>query len=305
MANRRLEAHTTADRGAATVSLRTEVCMDRLRLVDVGARGGIDARWKPFYSSLDVIAFEPDVDECVRLNNSSWPYSVEWIPAALGAVDGQAAMLRICTQPGCSSLLIPNDALCRDFAYGSNMKVVKELPLTLSRMDTVVSKQPHVIKIDTQGTELEVLKGAGALLDETIAVELEVEFVPQYLDQALFSDVDAFMRGRGFWLRGLRRSYWRNQAQFTHAYGGQLMHGDVLYIRPNRMASSQGRVILAAYRQYDLLAKIGAHEFIPPEPTLVRLLSKMLSGKPNRQLRRFVDRLRPANASDWHDPDFF
>lgn len=279
--------------------------MERIRLVDVGARGGIDARWKPFHSFLEVIAFEPDADECSRLNTLSWPYAAKWLPAALGAADGESATLHICRQPGCSSLLVPNDSLCRDFAYGPSMEVVKSVPILLSRMDSVVSDQPDVIKVDTQGTELDVLKGAGALLDRTIAVELEVEFIPQYQKQALFSDIDLFMRAHGFLLRGLRRSYWRNDARFTHPFGGQLIHGDVLYIRPEMIDSPKGHAILAAYRQYDLLAKFGAQALIPAESTLIRILGQMLSGYSNRELRRFVDRLRPANASDWHDPDFF
>ena len=51
------------------------------------------------------------------------------------------------------------------------------------------------------------------MLDNVAAVELEVEFVKQYVDQALFADVDAFMRDRGFTLRGLRRTYWREKAR--------------------------------------------------------------------------------------------
>ncbi len=279
--------------------------MERIRLVDVGARGGIDARWKPFHSILEVIAFEPDADECSRLNTFAWPYAVKWIPAALGAADGERVTLHICKQPGCSSLLVPNDSLCRNFAYGPNMEVVRSVPLVLSRMDSVVGVQPDVIKVDTQGTEIDVLKGAGALLDKTVAVELEVEFIPQYREQALFSDIDLFMRAQGFLLRGLRRSYWRNDARFTHPFGGQLIHGDALYIRPEMIDSPKGHAILAVYRQYDLLATLGAQTLIPRESTLIRILGRMLSGYSNRELRHFVDRLRPASASDWHDPDFF
>ena len=33
---------------------------DRLRLADVGARGGVASRWQRFWSVLEVTAFEPD-----------------------------------------------------------------------------------------------------------------------------------------------------------------------------------------------------------------------------------------------------
>ena len=177
--------------------------------------------------------------------------------------------------------------------------------MVLSRMDSVVDFQPDVIKIDTQGTEIDVLEGAGRLLDETIAVDLEVEFVDQYKGQPLFADIDAFMRSAGFLLRGLRRTYWRNSMKATHCFGGQILHGDALYVRHEALDCPKGHVILAAYRQFDLLDRFGASHLIPSEKLAIRILSRLLGGFPNRELRRFVDRIRPPQASDWHDPDFF
>lgn len=279
---------------------------ERIRLIDVGARGGIDSRWEPFYTTIDVVAFEPDPEECASLNSKTYPYSVRYLPFALGAIDGQQATLHICKQPGCSSLLQPNSELCKQYPYGPAMEVVREYPVTLNRMDRVCHDfMPDVIKVDTQGTELDVLRGAGELLDSALAVELEVEFVPQYIGQSLFPDVDIFMRQQGFMLRGLRRTYWRTEADHVHPYGGQIIHGDALYLRPDRMDCPKGHIILAAYRQYDLLAHYGATSLIPRESALVRVAGRLLQGYPNRQLRRFVDRLRQESASDWHDPDFF
>ena len=37
-----------------------------MRLFDVGARGGIDPRWRPFQHYIEAIGFEPDPDECER-----------------------------------------------------------------------------------------------------------------------------------------------------------------------------------------------------------------------------------------------
>jgi FkbM family methyltransferase len=279
---------------------------ERVRLVDVGARGGIDSRWRPFYDKLEVMAFEPDPKECASLNAKSFPYSIQFLPVALGAVDGEQATLRLCRQPGCSSLLQPNMELCGQFAYGAAMEVVGEHPIVLNRLDTVCKDfAADVMKVDTQGTELDVLRGAGSLLDALIAVEIEVEFVPQYQRQALFADVDAFMRQQGFMLRGMRRTCWRAQANQVHPFGGQIIHGDVLYLRPERMNCSKGHIILGAYRQFDLLARFGATSLIPRESAFVRVLSRLFQGVRNRDLRHFVDRLRPPHATDWHDPDFF
>jgi FkbM family methyltransferase len=279
---------------------------EKIRLVDVGARGGIDPRWKPYYQQLEVLAFEPDPVECEALNSKKHEYSIRFLPSALGAQDGEEATLLLTKSPGCSSLLKPNMELCSAYPYSSSMEVVNSIPLTLNRMDTVcVDFQPDVIKVDTQGTELEVLRGMGELLDDVLAVELEVEFVPQYQEQALFADVDAFMREQGFLLRGIRRTYWRAKGTHQHSFGGQLIHGDALYIRPDRINCPKGHIILTAYRQYDLLSHYGVSDLIPKEPLPVRLLSRLFSGFSNRELRRFVDRLRPIASTDWHDPDFY
>ena len=211
-----------------------------IRLIDVGARGGIDTRWNPYFEYLDVMGFEPDPDECAALNAKQFPYSIVFLPEALGARNDEKATLYICKSPGCSSLLRPNMDLCGSYAYGEAMDVVGKHTVTLNRMDTVCRNfQPDVMKVDTQGTELDVLIGAGQLLDNVLAVELEVEFVPQYQDQPLFSDVDAFLRDQGFQLRGIRRTFWREKADHVHSFGGQLIHGDALYLRPERLDSQK------------------------------------------------------------------
>lgn len=275
----------------------------QINLVDVGARGGIDPRWQSFHSRINATAFEPDPVECSELNSRKYPYAVRYLPVALGATNDELATLYITKQPGCSSTLRPNIELVSRYPYGHAMEVVNTIPVTLQRMDSVLTVQPDVIKIDTQGTELHILRGAGALLDRTIAVELEVEFVEQYVDQPLFADVDAFMRSKGFTLRGLRRTYWRTKVDHLHAGGGQIIHGDALYLRLDQLNGHVAAAILAAYKQYDLLASIGATEYIPKPSRWRTALGKWL--KDNRELRRFVDSLRLAPATDWHDPDFF
>ena len=277
-----------------------------MNLIDVGARGGIHERWEPFHALIDVRAFEPDEAECGRLNALKHAYRIRYYPNALGERDGESATLHITRAPGCSSLYEPNMGLCLQFPYGPNLEVVSGVPVTLSRMDSVCADfKPDVLKIDTQGTELAILRGAGALLDSAAVVELEVEFVPQYIGQPLFADVDTFMRSRGFMLRGLKRSYWRQKEHHSHSFGGQLFHADVLYLHHERIDTAAGHIALAAYHQYDLLAKFGADRLIPSQSWAWRALQTLAARCDNQRARGFVDALRRSDATDWHDADFF
>ncbi len=49
------------------------------------------------------------------------------------------------------------------------------------------------IKIDVQGAELDVFKGATKALDNVVFIVSEVEFIPLYIDQPLFGDVCKYL----------------------------------------------------------------------------------------------------------------
>jgi FkbM family methyltransferase len=55
-----------------------------------------------------------------------------------------------------------------------------------------------MLKIDTQGYELHVLKGAGGLLHRVAAMQLELSLVPLYDGAPTFSEMLAYMQSIGF-----------------------------------------------------------------------------------------------------------
>ncbi len=104
------------------------------------------------------------------------------------------------------------------------------------------------MKLETEGSELDILKGAiGVLKKSVIGLSVEVEFLQWHKDQPVFSDVDSFMRQIGFQVfdlatyrharKSLKPSYGANG--FTSDYG-QIIWGQALYLRDgvNEIASS-------------------------------------------------------------------
>lgn len=199
----------------------------RVRVVDVGAMILSEAEdvWKPLVRRglcESVVGFEPCADECARLNaatsaagassGSSGPpgaagadgrpaTAYRWLPWALG--DGSAGSFQRCSAPMTSSMLEPNVSLLSRFVQLEEVtRVVERSEMQTRRLDDLQSELPggtvDYLKLDVQGYELAVLKGAEALLKNVLVIHTEVEFAEMYQNQPLFAEVDQFLRAAGF-----------------------------------------------------------------------------------------------------------
>lgn len=251
-------------------------------MVDVGACNGTPARWQPLRSLVSVVGFEPDAEECRRLNAGAGP-DERFLPVALRGAAGRRAFY-LCRHPGCSSLYPPNTDLVREFPFGAEMEVVGETTIEVTTLDAALAAEGlevDALKLDAQGAELEILLGGPKTLATSLAVELEVEFAPQYRNQPLFADLDRHLRAAGFALLALRRTAWRRRSPFPEVRtqsGGQLIHGDALYdalyynearLRAARepWLVAKALAVLHAYRQHDfILYLLGT-----PHPALASL----------------------------------
>jgi FkbM family methyltransferase len=219
----------------------------RLTSMDVGARGGYMSDLLPIARCVDMVGFEPDPDELRRLTaapqDTPWA-SMTYLHYALGR-SNSTQPLYVYSHSGNSSLYQADRDLVEAFGRGRNYELQQEVDVQVESLDVVVATEdvspPDHLKVDVQGWELEILKGADTALDSVLAARLEVEFMPLYRDQPLFSDIDAVMQARGFalmgfpeihaWRRTTRRK-WPRRASGPYPYSrGQLAHGDALYLR--------------------------------------------------------------------------
>jgi FkbM family methyltransferase len=203
-----------------------------LTLVDVGAMGGLEPDWAWLKDEglLKTVGFEPDEREFAALRSDE---RTVFHPCALSSEAGRSLELHVAREPGKTSLFVPNMELVRRFPKPERFETVRSITLPAERVKTLDEMVPAAdfIKLDTQGSELSILRGGEKLLKGVSGLKVEVEFLELYRGQPLFAEVDAFLRGRGFELADLRRVYWK-RAEFTAFPGkGQLVFGDALYFK--------------------------------------------------------------------------
>jgi hypothetical protein len=91
-----------------------------------------------------------------------------------------------------------------DTAYSSNSQVAHEgsLSLTMKRLENIEShfldQHFNYWVIDTQGSELGILKGAGKLLQDCNVIEIECSNYSVYDGAPLYEEVEAFLEEVGF-----------------------------------------------------------------------------------------------------------
>ncbi len=106
-----------------------------------------------------------------------------------------------------SSSLLPVAA--RQVSEFPATRGVDTLDVVTARLDDVLAGRPPLpdgpllLKVDTQGTELAVLRGATTLLERATHAIVEVSFVELYEGQDDAADITTFLVERGWALRGV------------------------------------------------------------------------------------------------------
>lgn len=187
--------------------------------VDIGGRGAALADLLTLAPFVHYVVCEPDAEEAARLRETL-PREAPWrgvtvMTEAIAPVEGTAT-LYFTAKAGMSSLLEPDPAVVRRLCLAPRFKVTSTAEVPTVPLDTAAARygfeDASFLKIDTQGTELEILQSGRALVGRSVlGIYTESLFQPIYRNQTLFADVDTHLRAQGFTLFSVNRTLLRRR----------------------------------------------------------------------------------------------
>jgi FkbM family methyltransferase len=231
----------------------------KITLLDIGAAGDVEPRWKKIINFVNYIGFEPDgrsYQKLTQKNNNYFTIHNIGVWSYEGLID-----INLCKTPQVSSFFQPNFKFLDLFPNKERFTVENNEKINVVTIDNTIKEEADFIKIDIQGGELEVLKGSTVILESALGLELEVEFVEMYQNQPLFGDICKYLESKNLqFIDFTNLCRWERNA---HNGIGQNIFGDALFLKsPEYILSiysdnfnkiERYLSILVLYRRYDLI----------------------------------------------------
>jgi len=195
--------------------LKTLVPFDNPIIFDIGANiGQTLTQFKNIWPESEIHCFEPIDEFYTKLFEYSKKYdNVSCYNHGFGDVDNDVTFYYHEVQPMLSGIykLNPNskDNISinqpdlaglkdGDFLKNSN----QEIKVKLHKLDTFTGywamDNIDILKLDTQGSEAKILKGAEKTLEKTSVVLTELNFYDLYTKKLSFFDIEQFLKPAGF-----------------------------------------------------------------------------------------------------------
>jgi FkbM family methyltransferase len=213
-----------------TLDLLTKANQQELVIADIGGADGKTAEmFASAFPHYQVLVFEPLSSNQEKLEALAAIYpNITIIQKALGAVEEEKEIY-ITNRITSSSLLRPLQSdqiqsdLMKDAAAAAGSEIVHVSTLNNQLREVRCS---IVLKIDVQGFELNVLKGASDVLNRVLMVVVEVSNHDVYEDSPAYHDIDAFMRASGFIILDMSLSFREKSV---------LREWDVIYFKKEKL----------------------------------------------------------------------
>jgi len=169
-------------------------------VIDVGAHNGsVFSLPHSQDPTVVVYAIEPNPQLAEKLQSFNRP-NLHVFCTAFGEIDG-ISQLYLNRNDQTSSLLRVH---CNDAwkSYEDQLQSIQIIDVPVQRLDTFVQAQRiaeiDILKIDAQGFDLQVLKGAGKALHSISKIQLEVQLQPLYEGSGTKEEILEYLSDRGF-----------------------------------------------------------------------------------------------------------
>jgi len=206
-------------------------------ICDVGARNFLTEPWKTLHSSnkeiIKIIGFEPDKNECKNLkeknpNNQYFDFAL-WNTNSVGNI-------HVAEETSTSSIYPPNFEILKQFEQKNwKPRITKSIEkIQMKKLDSIDIKDIDFIKIDTQGSEYEILEGATKCLKEDcFGITLETWTEEIHKGQKLCFDIMKFMHEQSFTFFDLEEgAHWKRKTAIPNLRGkSQITQVDLLYFK--------------------------------------------------------------------------
>ncbi len=185
-------------------------------VIDVGVAGGTPELYRAFPGvAWLLVEANPVFQEALDTLTGQLGAAVETV--FCGAEHSQTTF-NVFSDPRKSSALQPV----------RNLRLERQITVPVEPLDALVAKHtlpaPFLLKIDVEGAELDVLRGASGTLAHTDALIVETSVMPRFEDGAEFAEVVRAMQQTGFVVFDIA-------AGVNHPHTGYLNHVDLFFVR--------------------------------------------------------------------------
>lgn len=170
---------------------------EKIHVLDIGARGGPEKEIQKYKTIIDLLLVESDLAESERLKQQG--HTV--INSLIGKNVGQETLY--VTKKGANCSFLEPGAPFLNFYTGGRKSdrfdVLKKIPMQVNTIANILDqekKRIDYLKIDTQGTELQIIKGMGKY--RPIILKVEINFVPLYNNSDIFWDIGKYLYDLGY-----------------------------------------------------------------------------------------------------------
>lgn len=180
-----------------------------------------------------LVSFEAIPDVHSKLVEHAKRQGDSWVVAPCAALGSKRGRIEInIAGNSVSSSVLPMTRTHQDAEPKSkyiNKQLIDMMTLDEVAPTVIPPTGAILLKVDTQGYEMEVLKGATSILRRTVALQLELSLTPLYEGAPTLLEMVAFMKDQGYGLFSIIPGFRDRQS-------GRLLQADGYFVRENSIA---------------------------------------------------------------------